>query len=141
MSDEILYLIIFIIALYIISNVCNICIKKMFIYMIIILIIIYIINNINCRNNINEPFTNSVTNLCNIVKDNLSNIISKTSSKCPKDEDKFKENGQEARQQINNAIDCYNYTGNEIVSSNNVSSWCNLNSVDIDIINNAIKTI
>jgi hypothetical protein len=139
MSDEILYLIIFIITMSIISNVCNICIKKIVLYIIIILIIIYFINYINYRCNINEPFIGSVSNLCNIVKDKFNDVVNKTSSKCPKDEDKFKE--KESRQHINDAVDCYNFTGNEIVSSNNVSSWCDLNSVDIDIINNAIKTI
>lgn len=135
MSDEILYLIIFIISIFIISKVCNICIKNMMFFIIIILTIIYFIHYVNYKFNIKEPFTDSVSNLCNIVKDKLNEVVSKTSTKCVKDENK------ESRQQINDAIDCYNFTGNEIVSTNNVSSWCDLNSVDIDIINKAIEKI
>lgn len=135
MSDEILYLIMFIISIFIISKVCNICIKNMLFFIIIILTIIYFIHYVNYKFNIKEPFTDSVNNLCNIVKDKLNDVISKTSTKCVKDEKK------DSRQQINDAVDCYNFTGNEIVSSNNVSSWCDLNSVDIDIINKAIEKI
>ena len=65
----------------------------------------------------------------------MNEVVKKTSSKCIKDPNK------DSKQQINDAIDCYNFTGNEIVSSNNVSSWCDLNSVDIDIINKAIEKI
>jgi len=134
MSDEILYLIIFIISMLIISKACNICFKKIILYIIIILVILYFINKVNYLK-INEPFTQTVSNLCNIVKDRLTDVVSKTSSKCVKDEKK------ESRQLINEAVDCYNFTGNEIVSTNNVSSWCDLNSVDIDIINKAIEKI
>jgi hypothetical protein len=76
-----------------------------------------------------------LSNLCDIVKDNLNNVVRKTTTKCVKDVNK------ESKQQINDAIDCYNFTGNEIVTKNNVSSWCDLNSVDIDIINKAIEKI
>jgi hypothetical protein len=107
----------------------------MMFFIIIILTIIYFIHYVNYKFNIKEPFTDSVSNLCNIVKDKLNEVVSKTSTKCVKDENK------ESRQQINDAIDCYNFTGNEIVSTNNVSSWCDLNSVDIDIINKAIEKI
>jgi hypothetical protein len=106
----------------------------MIFFIIIILIILYFVDKINYYN-IKEPFTESVSNLCNIVKDRLTDVVSKTSSKCNKDEKK------ESRQLINDAVDCYNFTGNEIVSTNNVSSWCDLNSVDIDIINKAIEKI
>jgi hypothetical protein len=124
----------------------------MILYIIIILIIIYFINkvNYNCTVSywadyrdrlyndgctIKESFTDNVNNLCNIVKDNFKTVLGKTAEKCIKDEKK------ESKQQINDGIDCYNFTGNEIVSKNNVSSWCDLNSVDIDIINKAIEKI
>ena len=132
MSKEILFLIMFIISIFIISKICNYSTNKIVLYIIIILIIINLINNYNV---INEPFTEKINNLCNIVKDNLNDVVKKTSSKCIKDPNK------DSKQQINDAIDCYNFTGNEIVSSNNVSSWCDLNSVDIDIINKAIEKI
>jgi hypothetical protein len=132
MSKEILFLIMFIISIFIISKICNYSTNKIVLYIIIILIIINLINNYNV---INEPFTEKINNLCNIVKDNLNEVVKKTSSKCIKDPNK------DSKQQINDAIDCYNFTGNEIVSSNNVSSWCDLNSVDIDIINKAIEKI
>lgn len=135
MSDEILYLIIFIISMVIISKVCNICIKNILFFIIIILTIIYLINYFNNKCHVKESFTEKVTNLCNIVKDRLTDVINKKSTKCIKDENK------DSKQQINDAIDCYNFTGNEIVSTNNVSSWCDLNSVDIDIINKAIEKI
>jgi hypothetical protein len=135
MSDEILYLIIFIISMFIISKVCNVCFKNIIFYIIIVLIIIYFINKVNYNCTIKESFSENVNNLCNIVKNNFNNVISKTSSKCIKDETK------ESKQQINDGIDCYNFTGNEIVTKNNVSSWCDLNSVDIDIINKAIEKI
>jgi hypothetical protein len=138
MSDEILYLIIFIISIFIISKVCNICCKNIIFYIIIVLTILYFINKVNYNCTIKESFTESVSNLsnlCNIVKDNLNNIVSKTATKCIKDEKK------ESKQQINDGIDCYNFIGNEIVTKNNVSSWCDLNSVDIDIINKAIEKI
>ena len=135
MSDKILYLIIFIFSMVIISKACNICFKNMISYIIIILTIIYFIYFINYNCSIKEPFVEGVNNLCNIVKDNLNNVVSKTTTKCIKDENK------EPKQQINDGIDCYNFTGNEIVSKNNVSSWCDLNSVDIDIINKAIEKI
>jgi hypothetical protein len=122
----------FIISIFIISKICNYSTNKIVLYIIIILIIINLINNYNV---INEPFTEKINNLCNIVKDNLNEVVKKTSSKCIKDPNK------DSKQQINDAIDCYNFTGNEIVSSNNVSSWCDLNSVDIDIINKAIEKI
>lgn len=135
MSNDILYLIIFIISMFIISKVCNICINNIIFYIIIVLTIVYFINYVNYNFSINEPFNVSVSNLCNIVKNNLNNVINKTKTKCIKDVQK------ESKQQINDAIDCYNFTGNEIVTTNNVSSWCDLNSVDIDIINKAIEKI
>lgn len=135
MSNDILYLIIFIISMFIISKVCNICINNIIFYIIIVLTIVYFINYVNYNFSINEPFDVSVSNLCNIVKNNLNNVINKTKTKCIKDVQK------ESKQQINDAIDCYNFTGNEIVTTNNVSSWCDLNSVDIDIINKAIEKI
>ncbi len=135
MSDEILYLIIFIFSIFIISKACNIYFNNMIYYIIIILTIIYSINYINFYCSMKEPFTQSVSNLCNIVKDNLSNVVSKTTKKCIKDENK------ESKQQINDGVDCYNFTGNEIVTKNNILSWCDLNSVDIDIINKAIEKI
>ena len=137
MSNDILYLIIFIISMFIISKVCNICINNIIFYIIIVLTIVYFINYVNYNFSINEPFdvSVSVSNLCNIVKNNLNNVINKTKTKCIKDVQK------ESKQQINDAIDCYNFTGNEIVTTNNVSSWCDLNSVDIDIINKAIEKI
>jgi c-di-AMP phosphodiesterase-like protein len=151
MSDEILYLIIFIISIFIISKVCNICLKNIIVYIIIVLTIIYFINKVNYNRSVDEPFlgsvketfsktikepfSESVGNLCNIIKDNLANVVSKTSTKCIKDVKK------DSKDQINDAIDCYNFTGNEIVTTNNVSSWCDLNSVDIDIINKAIEKI
>lgn len=137
MSNDILYLIIFIISMFIISKVCNICINNIIFYIIIVLTIVYFINYVNYNFSINEPFdvSVSISNLCNIVKNNLNNVINKTKTKCIKDVQK------ESKQQINDAIDCYNFTGNEIVTTNNVSSWCDLNSVDIDIINKAIEKI
>ena len=136
MSNEILYLIIFIISMFMISKACNICFKNIIFYIIIVLTIIYFINYINYNNcSIKEPFTESVSNLCHIVTDNLKNVVNKITTKCIKDENK------ETKQQINDGIDCYNFTGNEIVTKNNVSSWCDLNSVDIDIINKAIEKI
>lgn len=132
MSKEILFLIMFIISIFIISKICNISTNKIVLYIIIILILINFIHKYNI---INEPFTDKISNLCNIVKNNFNEVVNKTSSKCIKDTNK------DSKQQINNAIDCYNFTGNEIVSSNNVSSWCDLNSVDIDIINKAIEKI
>lgn len=132
MSKEILFLIMFIISIFIISKICNYSTNKIVLYIIIILIIINLINNYNV---INEPFAEKINNLCNIVKDNLNEVVKNTSSKCIKDPNKY------SKQQINDAIDCYNFTGNEIVSSNNVSSWCDLNSIDIDIINKAIEKI
>jgi hypothetical protein len=119
-----------------ISKACNICFKNIIFYIIIVLTIIYFINYINYNNcSIKEPFTESVSNLCHIVTDNLKNVVNKITTKCIKDENK------ETKQQINDGIDCYNFTGNEIVTKNNVSSWCDLNSVDIDIINKAIEKI
>jgi hypothetical protein len=141
MSKEILFLIMFIISIFIISKICNYSTNKIVLYIIIILIIINLINNYNIINKsfldniINEPFTEKINNLCTIVKDNFNEVVKKTSSKC------IKNPNQDSKQQINDAIDCYNFTGNEIVSSNNVSSWCDLNSVDIDIINKAIEKI
>jgi uncharacterized membrane protein YdbT with pleckstrin-like domain len=67
MSDEILYFIMFIFSMFIISKACGICFKKMIFYIIIILTIIYLINYINYNCSIKEPFTESVSNLCNIV--------------------------------------------------------------------------
>ena len=130
--------------MFIINKACNICFKKMIIYIIIVLIIIYFINKVNNNSTarlykdgctIKESFTENVSNLCNIVKDNLNNVLTKTAKKCIKDKNK------ESKQQINDGIDCYNFTGNEIVTKNNISSWCDLNSVDIDIINKAIEKI
>ena len=135
MSNEILYLIIFIICILIIKKACNVCFKNMIFYIIIVFIIIYIINNINFDYRLKESFSNSTNNLCKIVKDNFNNIINNTTTKCIKDENK------DSKQQINNGIDCYNFTGNEIVTKNNVSSWCDLNSIDNDIIDKAIKQI
>jgi len=151
MSDEILFLIIFIISMFIISKVCNICLKNIIVYIIIVLTIIYFINKVNYNSSvketfsenvketlsksIKEPLSESVSNLCNIIKDNLNTVISKKNTKCIKDVKK------DSKDQINDAIDCYNFTGNEIVTTNNVSSWCDLNSVDIDIINKAIEKI
>lgn len=141
MSKEILFLIMFIISIFIISKICNYSTNKIVLYIIIILMIINLINNYNIINKpflnniINESFTEKINNLCTIVKDNLNEVVKKKSSKCIKDANK------DSKQQINDAIDCYNFTGNEIVSSNNVSSWCDLNSVDIDIINKAIEKI
>jgi c-di-AMP phosphodiesterase-like protein len=151
MSDEILFLIIFIISMFIISKVCNICLKNIIVYIIIVLTIIYFINKVNYNSSvketfsdnvketfsksIKEPFSESVSNLCNIIKDNLNNVVSKKNTKCIKDVKKG------SKEQINDAMDCYNFTGNEIVTTNNVSSWCDLNSVDIDIINKAIEKI
>jgi c-di-AMP phosphodiesterase-like protein len=132
MSKEILFLIMFIISIFIISKICNISTNKIVLYIIIILIIINFIKKYNI---INESFTDKISNLCNIVKNNFNKVVNKTSSKCIKDTNK------DSKQQINDAIDCYNFTGNEIVSSNNVSSWCDLNSVDIDIIDKAIEKI
>lgn len=133
MSNEILYLIIFIICILIIKKACNVCFKNMIYYIIIVFIVIYFVNYICFDYGIKEAFLKN--NLCNIVKDNFNNIINKTSVKCIKDENK------ESKQQINNGIDCYNFTGNEIVAKNNVSSWCDLNSIDIDIIDKAIEQI
>ena len=133
MSNEILYLIIFIICILIIKKACNVCFKNMIYYIIIVFIVIYFVNYICFDYGIKESFLKN--NLCNIVKDNFNNIINKTSVKCIKDENK------ESKQQINNGIDCYNFTGNEIVAKNNVSSWCDLNSIDIDIIDKAIEQI
>jgi len=133
MSKEILFLLMFIISIFIISNVCNYSTNKIVLYIIIILIVIILIKNYN--NNINESFTQKISNLCNIVKDNFNDAVKKTSTKCIKDPNK------DSKQQINDAIDCYNFTGNEIVSTNNVSSWCDLNSVDIAIIDKAIEKI
>jgi hypothetical protein len=132
MSKEILFLIMFIISIFIISKICNYSTNKIVLYIIIILIIINLINNYNINV---EPFTEKISNLCNIVKDNFNETVKKTSSKCIKDINK------DSKHQINDAIDCYNFTGNEIVSSNNVSSWCDLNPVDIDIIDKAIEKI
>ena len=132
MSKETLFLIMFIISIFIISKICNISTNKIVLYIIIILIIINFIKKYNI---INESFTDKISNLCNIVKNNFNKVVNKTSSKCIKDTNK------DSKQQINDAIDCYNFTGNEIVSSNNVSSWCDLNSVDIDIIDKAIEKI
>jgi hypothetical protein len=132
MSKEILFLIMFIISIFIISKICNISTNKIVLYVIIILIIINFIKKYNI---INESFTDKISNLCNIVKNNFNEVVNKTSSKCIKDTNK------DSKQQINDAVDCYNFTGNEIVSSNNVSSWCDLNSVDIDIIDKAIEKI
>jgi hypothetical protein len=133
MSNEILYLIIFIICMFLIKKACNVCFKKMIFYIIIVLTIIYFVNYISYDSLIKEAF--SENNLCNIVKNNFNNVINNSSIKCIKDEKK------ESKQQINNGIDCYNFTGNEIVTKNNVSSWCDLNSVDIDIIDKAIEKI
>jgi hypothetical protein len=133
MSNEILYLIIFIICILIIKKACNVCFKNMIYYIIIVFIVIYFVNYICFDYGIKEAFLKN--NLCNIVKDNFNNIINKTSVKCIKDENK------DSKQQINNGIDCYNFTGNEIVAKNNVSSWCDLNSIDIDIIDKAIEQI
>jgi hypothetical protein len=132
MSKEILFLMMFIISIFIISKICNISTNKIVLYIIIILIIINFIKKYNI---INESFTDKISNLCNIVKNNFNEVVKKTSSKCIKDTNK------DSKQQINDAVDCYNFTGNEIVSSNNVSSWCDLNSVDIDIIDKAIEKI
>jgi hypothetical protein len=132
MSKEILFLMMFIISIFIISKICNISTNKIVLYIIIILIIINFIKKYNI---INESFTDKISNLCNIVKNNFNEVVNKTSSKCIKDTNK------DSKQQINDAVDCYNFTGNEIVSSNNVSSWCDLNSVDIDIIDKAIEKI
>ena len=133
MSNEILYLIVFIICILIIKKACNVCFKNMIYYVIIVLTTIYFVNYISYDSGIKETFLES--NLCNIVKDNLNNITNNTKTKCIKDENK------EYKQEINNGIDCYNFTGNEIVTKNNVSSWCDLNSVDIDIIDKAIEKI
>lgn len=133
MSNEILYLIVFIICILIIKKACNVCFKNMIYYVIIVLTTIYFVNYISYDSIIKEAF--SENNLCNIVKNNFNNVINNSSIKCIKDEKK------ESKQQINNGIDCYNFTGNEIVTKNNVSSWCDLNSVDIDIINKAIEKI
>jgi hypothetical protein len=139
MSNEILYIIIFIICILIIKKACNVCFQNMIYYIIIVLSIIYFVNYIsyyfNCG--IKEAFLERFqeSNLCNIVKDNFNNITNNVKKKCIKDENK------ESKQEINNGIDCYNFTGNEIVAKNNVSSWCDLNSVDIDIIDKAIKKI
>jgi hypothetical protein len=135
MSNEILYLIIFIICILIIKKACNVCFKNMIFYIIIVFTIIYLINYINFDYKLKESFSTSTNNLCKIVKDNFNNIINNTTIKCIKDENK------DSKQQINNGIDCYNFTGNEIVTKNNVSSWCDLNSIDIDIIDKAIKQI
>jgi hypothetical protein len=137
--------------MFIISKVCNICLKNIIVYIIIVLTIIYFINKVNYNSSvketfsenvketlsksIKEPLSESVSNLCNIIKDNLNTVISKKNTKCIKDVKK------DSKDQINDAIDCYNFTGNEIVTTNNVSSWCDLNSVDIDIINKAIEKI
>jgi len=107
----------------------------MIFYIIIVFTIIYFINCNNFDYRIKEAFSTSTNNLCKIVKDNFNNIISNTTIKCIKDENK------DSKQQINNGIDCYNFTGNEIVTKNNISSWCDLNSIDIDIIDKAIKQI
>ena len=135
MSNEILYIIIFIICILIIKKACNVCFKNMIYYIIIVLSIIYFVNyisyNFNCG--IKEAFLEN--NLCNIVKDNFNNITNNAKKKCIKDENK------DSKQEINNGIDCYNFTGNEIIAKNNISSWCDLNSVDIDIIDKAIKQI
>jgi len=89
-------------------------------YIIIVLSIIYFANyisyNFNCG--IKEAFLERFqeSNLCNIVKDNFNNITNNAKKKCIKDENK------ESKQEINNGIDCYNFTGNEIVAKNNVST-------------------
>jgi hypothetical protein len=105
----------------------------MIFYILIVITILFIVNYITYDCGIKERFQES--NLCNIVKDNLNNIISNNKIKCIKDENK------DSKQEINNGIDCYNYTGNEIVTKNNISSWCDLNSIDIDIIDKAIENI
>ena len=133
--SEILYFIVFIICILIIKIACNVCFKNMIFYIIIVFTIIYLINYINFDYKLKESFSTSTNNLCKIVKDNFNNIINNTTIKCIKDENK------DSKQQINNGIDCYNFTGNEIVTKNNVSSWCDLNSIDIDIIDKAIKQI
>jgi hypothetical protein len=102
--------------------------------MFIVLISLYLINLLS-YNNIEENFSTNINNLCNIVKDRLNDVIKQKSNKCIKDETKIN------RDQMNDAIDCYNFTGNEIVSINNVDSWCDLNSTDIDIINKAVENI
>ena len=135
--SEIIYFIAFIICILIIKIACNVCFKNMIFYILIVITILFVVNYITYDCGIKEAFQERFqeSSLCNIVKDNLNNIISNNKIKCIKDENK------DSKQEINNGIDCYNYTGNEIVTKNNISSWCDLNSIDIDIIDKAIEQI
>lgn len=132
MCDEILYLILFIISIIIINKMCNIKMNILIMFIVIILIIIYI-----SKNNDVELFTNNVSNICNNVKNRLEDLIGKKSKKCIKNYESIEEN----KKTINDGIDCYNFVGNEIVTNNNIDSWCNLNDVDADIINKAIEKL
>jgi hypothetical protein len=132
MCDEILYLILLIISIIIINKICNIKMNILIIFIIIMLVIIYI-----SKNNDVELFTNNVSDICNNVKNRLKDLISKNSKKCIKNYEAIEEN----KKTINDGIDCYNFVGNEIVTNNNIDSWCNLNDIDADIINKAIEKL
>lgn len=132
MCDEILYLILFIISIIIINKICNIKMNILIMFIVIILVIIHI-----SKNNDVELFTNNVSGICNNVKNRLKDLISKNSKKCIKNYEVIEEN----KKTINDGVDCYNFVGNEIVTNNNIDSWCNLNDIDADIINKAIEKL
>jgi hypothetical protein len=137
MCNKILYLILIIISVIMFYKMCKINFKKFIILISIIIIIIYIINIINNNNDIELFSNNNINYMCDMVKNRYNDLINKKSEKCIKDFEKIKEN----RVDINDGIDCYNYVSNEIVTNNNIDSWCNLNDTDNDIINNAIKNL
>ena len=39
------------------------------------------------------------------------------------------------REQINNASDCYNFVGKDIIVNRDTDSWCDLDDSDLEIIN------
>ena len=135
MSDEFLYIIIVIISIVIITKVCDL---SNYLAIFLIFIIIFLYYNYSLCSESFIPFTtDDLKNKCINLKDNLVSIINQKSNKCEKNYD----DNKNTKEQINNNFDCYNLSGNEIVANNNINSWCDLNSIDIDIINKATEKI
>ncbi len=84
-----------------------------------------------------EPFINGLATtqeMCNASKNYYENVVVQKDEECNKMLIDKQNTQNDSRNSINNALSCYNYVGNEIVTTQDVDSWCKLSETDLSVI-------
>lgn len=96
----------------------------------IALVAIYYFVFIKNGDKLSENFsTTDKKEMCKLKKLEQKKVKFLENEKC-----KLKDNNDN-RDQINNANECYNFVGKDITVNRDTDSWCDLDTVDMDIIN------